>query len=127
MLESAATYIIPNVVSVPGGEERTAETVHHEESDHAHVVRMYGDFNAPREIRVLYNAVYLLIIIMYNIYIYRSGPERVRHAFGVYVLPETHYAADLRVETVDGVAPERQNVSLAENARHVRVCPSLPS
>lgn len=57
----------------------------------------------------------------YKIYIYRSGPERVRHSFGVHVLPETHYAADLRVETVDGVAPECQNVSLAQSARHVRV------
>lgn len=61
-----------------------------------------------------------------HIIFYRSGPERIRHAFGVHVLPEMHHATQLRVQTVDRVAPERQNVSLAQNARHVSMCP-IPS
>jgi len=53
------------------------------------------------------------------VFIYRSDPERVRHAFGVHVLPEGQYAANIRAKTVNGVTPERQNISLPKNARHV--------
>jgi len=79
----------------------------------------------PRAFAIRVYATPFTYHINKHIIFYRSGPERVRHAFGVHVLPEMHYATQLRVQTVDRVAPERKNVSLAQNARHVRVLPPL--
>lgn len=50
----------------------------------------------------------------------RFRSEHVRHVSGVHVVPETHPAGELHVQNVDGLAPQRQIVPVAENTRHVR-------